>query len=65
MAGGLAADPEGRIWVADSLNGRLMIFTLPEPAPVNGVPVDELTDEGQNLNSPLGEEPLVDIEPTN
>ena len=65
VAGGLAADPEGRIWVADSLNGRLMIFTLPEPAPVNGVPVDELTDGGQNLDSPLGEEPLVDIEPTN
>ena len=29
IAAGLAVDPEGRIWVSDALNNRLMRFTLP------------------------------------
>ncbi len=30
IAGGLGVDPQGRIWVADARNNRLMRFTVPE-----------------------------------
>ncbi len=71
MAGGLAVDPEGQVWVADSLNSRLMIFTLPELPVVDDTAVDTVTEDGQILDNPFGEETQVeeetqvDVEPTN
>lgn len=32
VAGGLSVDDQGRVWVADSRNNRLMVFALPQPA---------------------------------
>ncbi len=71
VAGGLAVDTDGRIWIADSLNGRLMIFTLPELTPTGDTAVDTVTGEDTNLDNPFGEETQVeeetqvDVEPTN
>ncbi|MBG0770585.1 MAG: SMP-30/gluconolactonase/LRE family protein, partial [Anaerolineaceae bacterium] len=71
VAGGLAVDSDGRIWVADSLNGRLMIFTLPKLTPADDTAVDTVTEEDASLNNPFGEETQVeeetqvDVEPTN
>jgi len=55
VAGGLAVDPEGHIWVADSLNSRLMIFTLPEMVTVEEPPVDTVIEGDQDPDNPFGE----------
>jgi len=40
IASGIAVDPEGRVWVSDARNNRLMRFTLPELL-FSELPVDE------------------------
>jgi DNA-binding beta-propeller fold protein YncE len=65
VAGGLTAAPDGTVWVVDTLNNRLMLFTLPEPAPVDANVSDTVTDPAQNGDSPFGEPSGDNIEPTN
>jgi uncharacterized protein (TIGR03663 family) len=65
VAGGLSVAPDGTVWVVDTLNNRLMLFTLPEPAPVDASEADTVTDPAQNGDNPFGEPSGNGIEPTN
>ncbi len=52
IVGGLAVDPEGRVWVSDALNNRLMRFTLP---PLTDTGADTTTGDqtGDNSQGPF------------
>lgn len=65
VAGGPAVAPDGTVWVADSLNNRLMRFTLPELTPVDAGTSDTIVDPVENGDSPFGEPTDESIEPTN
>jgi predicted membrane-bound mannosyltransferase/DNA-binding beta-propeller fold protein YncE len=54
IVGGLAVDPEGRIWVSDTLNKRLMRFTLPVLTDDGtGSSVEDQATDGQDSNNPF------------
>lgn len=49
IVGGLGVDPQGRVWVSDANNNRLMRFTMPE------YPVDLQSPNGEeDIESPFG-----------
>ena len=49
IVGGLAVDPQGRVWVSDANNNRLMRFTMPE------YPVDlQSPNSEEDIESPFG-----------
>ncbi len=55
IVGGLAVDPEGRIWVSDALNNRLMRFTLPAlSSDGTGSSVNDQPTDGENNDNPFG-----------
>jgi len=62
VSGGLAVAPDGKVWVADSLNGRLMIFTLPEQIPAETDTSDTVTDPVQDGDGLFGEPTETNIE---
>ena len=64
VAGGPAVAPDGSIWVADSLNDRLMVFTLPELGAVETSESDAIVDPVENGDNPFGEPTDQNVEPT-
>jgi predicted membrane-bound mannosyltransferase/DNA-binding beta-propeller fold protein YncE len=53
IAGGIAIDTEGNIWISDALNNRLMRFTLPEQLTNPESSADQFILDENNLGEPL------------
>jgi len=54
IVGGLAVDPQGRVWVSDARNNRLMRFAIPDQPASNPPSIDEpAPGEDQNIENPV------------